>query len=150
LYNKNRKKGAGGWATLDFFVGFGIGSYIQGDMTFGITQSVLDGAGYLLLFSGVSAWNEVGRCEDRMDEGLEDSCGNRGLSGIVMLCGGVSILTSRVMSWIMPFSFQKKHNKNLQEALNYNKFAYSLDPLIVPRRDGTGIPALGLGFNVRY
>jgi hypothetical protein len=55
------------------------------------------------------------------------------------------------VSWIRPFSYQKKWNNNLKEALNYNNaVSFSIDPLIVPRRDGTGIPALGLGFNVRY
>jgi hypothetical protein len=149
LYNKHRKKAAGGWAALDFFIGFGIGSYIQGDIGFGVTQSILDGAGYLLLINGFSAWTEVGKCEDKMDRGEEDSCGNRGTSGIVMACGGISLVTSRIMSFIMPFSFQKKQNKNLREALNHDKYAFSIAPLIVPSKGG-GAPALGLGFNVKY
>jgi hypothetical protein len=136
LYNKNRKKGAAGWAALDFGVGFGLGSYIQGDIGFGITQSILDAVGYWVLFAGISM--QTGEMEDDED-------------GVIQIASGsVMLLTSRIMSWIMPFSYQKKQNKNLQEALNYNKYAFSIDPLIVPRKSGTGIPALGLGFNAKF
>jgi len=42
LYEKNRKKAALAWAVLNFYPGFGLGSYIQGNIAFGVTQSVLD------------------------------------------------------------------------------------------------------------
>jgi hypothetical protein len=132
LYKKNRYKAAFGWASLNFFPGFGLGSYIQGDKSSGIIQSVLDGGGLLFMFSGVLLAVEV-------DEFI---------GGAIAIPGYIAIVAGRITGVIFPFSFQKKGNQNLREALNYDNIAYSIDPLFVPRKDG--IPAVGFGFNVRY
>jgi len=149
LYNKNRKKAAGGWAALDFAVGFGIGSYIQGDIAFGISQTIMDVTGYTLWFvglvnveseeyvcSGYSYYGSSCYYEYRTNEEMLE----------LMIAGMVVIGASRIMSWIFPFVHQRGYNRALNEALNVNNsVSYSIDPLIVPK---TGMPAVGLAFNV--
>jgi len=119
LYNKN-KKNARGCAALSGTVGFGVGSYIQGNKAFGITQTLLDGLGASFL---IFVNNNV---------------------------GGYTMVISRIAGLIVPFIYQQSYNKALAEALNNNyfHFSYSIDPLIVPK-DG-GAPAVGLAFNLRY
>jgi hypothetical protein len=129
LYNDHRKKGYALWAMLDFFPGFGLGSYLQGDIIFGIAQSTIDVTGILFMRNALIS---RGPTKDAVFG-----------SGLAM------IITSRIASFIFPLVYQSNYNNNLEKSLNYNKFAYSLDPLIVPRQGG-GAPALGLGFNVRY
>jgi len=142
LYDKNKKRGAGGYAALDFFVGFGFGSYIQGDKVGGITQSAMDLLGWGLMFTGISLIDE------------EEACGEEGdkdcpfLGGTIYLLSGIGIsIASRVCSWIFPFSYQKKYNRTLDAALNSNKVSYSIDPLLIPKE---GVPAAGLAFNLRF
>jgi hypothetical protein len=133
LYAKNRKKAAAGWAALDFGVGFGVGSYIQGDITFGITQSVLDGLGYTLYIYNIVSLSNSENVAD-----VFESLDGLGLSFIILT-------SSRIMSWIFPFVHQGKYNRTLKAALNSNDFSYSIDPLIVPK---DGMPAVGLAFNI--
>jgi len=150
LYNKNKKKAAGGWAALDFAVGFGIGSYIQGDIAFGVAQSLMDATAYTLMYIGIlNIEEEYDDCynysyyggsycnhEYRTNEEYLD----------LMVAGLIVFGTSRIMSWIFPFVHQRGYNRTLNEALNTNNsFSYSIDPLIVPK---TGMPAVGLAFNV--
>jgi len=124
LYGRNKKKGAFGWAMLDLSVGFGLGSYIQGDIGFGVTQTILDGIGYSMLFIGMS------------DEEVKP-----------LILGAAVLIPSRVMSLIFPFTFQASYNKKLRGALNIDKLSYSIDPLIIPTN---GTPAIGMAFNLRY
>ena len=127
LYDENKMKAAFGWAALDFFPGFGLGSYIQGDITFGVTQSALDIVGWWSFMVGARTFE----IDDRL----------------VTVASCIILGSSRVMSWIFPFVYQKKYNKALDAALNGNSFSYSIDPLIVPK---DGAPAVGLAFNLRY
>jgi TolB-like protein len=144
LYEKNKKKGAGGWAALDFFVGFGLGSYIQGNIGFGVTQSVLDVLGYYILLVA-----------SEMDTKEDDYCSGyyceyeKSDDYIMPLMVSCAILgTSRIMSLIFPFVHQKKYNRALKDTLqNSNNVSYSIDPLIVPKN---GVPAVGLALNLRY
>lgn len=139
LYNHQSLKSAKGWSALNCFVGFGIGSYIQGDMKFGVTQSVLDGVGWITFNVGYFM----------MLDDLGDPDADIDAAGIAVTLTGVAVIvTSRIMGWIFPQSYQKKYNNNLKELLNVNNVAYSIDPLLVPRTDGT--PAVGLAFNFRY
>jgi hypothetical protein len=129
LYNKN-KKGVGaavGSLALNVFPGFGLGNYIQGNTTFGIVQSILDGIGYLLY--GIAL----------------DSYGSS--AEMFITIGSLFIIPSRMAGLIAPFVYQSKYNEALEDALNFPNFSYSIDPLIVPKN---GAPAVGLAFNLRY
>jgi len=151
LYEQNKKKSAAGWAALDFGVGFGLGSYIQGDVGFGIAQSIMDGVGWTFV---IYASNINTEKEDCYYNGYHQTCEYENdeeaeIVQVVLIQSAIAILvTSRIMSWILPFSFQKKYNNMLKDALgNGNNVSYSIDPLILPR---AGKPAIGLAFNMRY
>jgi hypothetical protein len=147
LYEKNKKKAAGGWAALDFAVGFGVGSYIQGDVAFGIAQSLIDAGGYTLMVVGMAnLTEEVYDCDSYSGCGYEYHLNEEALQ--IYLTGIVVWSASRIMSWIFPFVYQKRYNRTLNNALNgSNSVSYSIDPLIVPR---DGAPAVGLAFNMHY
>jgi len=161
LYEKNKKTAAGGWAALDFFIGFGLGSYIQGNTAFGITQSLMDVAGWSLAIVGLANESEYSYECRTISNGYTDyygyyyppvqSCGGEYHTDedfeILMASGFVVLGISRIMSWIIPFVHQNSYNKELNSALNGNSFSYSIDPLIIPNHT---MPAVGLAFNVRY
>jgi hypothetical protein len=138
LYRMHRTK-APGWAALNFFPGFGTGSYLQGDLDFGILQSVLDLNGSLIIIFGLQTFGG--------EYGKEEL--------IASVAAGMAIIVcSRIMGVVYPHIYKYKRNKHLMEALNYDHYeyknvSYSIDPLIVPKKN-SGAPALGLGFNVRY
>ena len=137
---------------LNVVPGFGLGSYIQGDITSGIKLSIADVVGVAVLLYG----NLV----------LEDGCSTEGepyfcdtpeyeralIEVTVTLTTGVVILAaSRIAGWIFTSNYADyadKYNKSLDEALNgNNNVSYSIEPLIVPR---DGAPAVGLVFNVSF
>jgi len=102
LYEEN-KMNAIGYAALSGTIGFGLGSYIQGNTTFGIVQSILDVTNTILLLTD-----------------------NQALSVFTM-----SI--SRVAGLIAPFVYQNSYNKTLKATLHGYSLSYSIDPLIVPK-----------------
>jgi hypothetical protein len=152
LYNEHRLKGAVFFGAINCFGGFGIGSYIQGNISGGIMQSLLDLFGYGFLTIGILVYNVQDKGYNRSDneddrefyrEGKEEAT-------TMIIASSIAIIFSRINSWILPFVYQNAYyNKMLRKSLNYDRNAYSLNPLIVPRQGG-GAPALGLGFNVRY
>ncbi len=148
LYNKNRKRGAGGWAALDFFVGFGSGSYIQGDVAFGATQSAMDLLGWGLIFTGIATLGGKYAEDEYACQYYGEECNDDEAPSETMIGSGIAILAvSRICSWIFPFTYQKKYNRALDAALNGNKVSYSIDPLLIPKE---GMPATGLAFNLRF
>jgi len=156
LYKKSRYKAAGGWAALNFFVPFGIGSYIQGDVSGGVTQSILDVAGGVLMIVAANIGSETEVERPCASYGSNGSClsyeyherekKNTGFT-VSMIAGGVLLGASHIMGIIFPFTHQSKYNKELESALNISNVSYSIDPLIVPK---DGLPAVGLAFNLRY
>jgi hypothetical protein len=149
LYKRNKQKAAAGWAALDFGIGFGIGSYIQGDIVFGVTQSIMDGVGYTLMMISFIEMMKAVNYDYYDDDGFYHSRReyNSDVLIITYLSSLVILGSSRIMSWIFPFSYQKRYNRALEEALNTKNFSYSIDPLIVPK---DGVPAVGLAFNLHY
>ncbi|MCL1966508.1 MAG: P13 family porin [Fibromonadales bacterium] len=125
LWKNNEKKAAGWLAFANLYPFLAVGSYIQGNMVFGVIQSTLQIGG---IFAAEASHKTLGN---------------------IMLGSGVAI------GLIAPFVYQSRYNKSLKDVLNiddnydnfYDSFSYSIEPLIVPR-DGT--PAVGLAFNVRY
>ncbi|MDR2582643.1 MAG: P13 family porin [Fibromonadaceae bacterium] len=131
-YDENKMSTLGYFA-LNFVPGFGLGSYIQGDITSGIKLSIADVVGWPLTILGILAVMKGNDVD---------------LGWALAISGGSIVCVSRVMGLIYTFNYTKKYNKSLEEALNSNSnVSLSIDPLIIPR-DGT--PAVGLAFNVRY
>jgi len=127
LYEKN-KKDALAYAGLNVLPGFGVGSYMQGDILGGVTLSVYG-------VMGLSCLYLFGVDSQKWKDGID-----------IIIYG--SIVGHYVFGAMLPFFYKYQYNKALKEALNIdNEISFSIDPLIVPR-DGT--PAVGLAFNVRY
>jgi hypothetical protein len=101
---------------------FGIGSYTQGDIASGVIVSICDALGWVAFLSSEGKDAEL---------------------AIALTSFGIG----RIIGWMLPPLYQSQYNKELRKSLNYYDFAYSIDPLIVPK-DGT--PAIGLAFNLRY
>jgi hypothetical protein len=135
LYEENKKESTLGYIALNVLPGFGLGSYIYGDIRSGITLSVLEVVGWcILLDNGVA----IARLTpyDKVDEFQ------------VKLISYTVIISSRLVGLFTPSGYKNIYNKTLREALNFHdKVSYSIDPLIIPR---DGAPAVGLAFNVRY
>lgn len=113
LYDSN-KVNAGLPFAVNFFVGLGIGSYIQGD-TAGGTIALVGELGSFALFG-------TGFLITAANSG--DSMGNPGnenlmkVGGCVALAGVISYVGFRIFEWIRPFTYASNYNKKLSAALN--------------------------------
>jgi len=125
LWKNNEKKWAGVLAVVNVYPVLALGSYLQGNIAFGVTQSALQIGGFV--------------AAEKSNKTL----------GQVMVASGVAI------GLVAPFVYQSRYNKTLKDALNiddnydnyYDNFSLSIDPLIIPK---DGAPAVGLAFNLRY
>jgi len=145
LYDKNKKENAVFAALMNTIPGFGLGSYLQGDFVFGITQNAMDVVGWTLAIVGLANMESSEyKC---YSYGCYEEYDDDDVFIGIMVSGWIVLGAGRIMSWIFPFLHEKGYNKTLDAALNGNKFTYSIDPLIVPRDK---IPAIGLAFNLRY
>ena len=115
IYSQNKKD-----STLplvgNLVLGFGIGSFIQGD-----TKGGLD-----LLLNSVGAWGIYG-----IGYGLEYAAiysGSTSIAGSVMIIGGAAYLVVNLVRGItVPVNYAKKYNSALQSALSPG---LSISPLI--------------------
>jgi len=124
LFDTYKKKNWIFAALMNTFPGFGLGSYLQGDLFSGITINTMDLAGWLLVMIGGANSEEIS-----------------------MITGFTIIVASRAMAWVLPVLHEKAWNKNLKNVLDPNSVSYSIDPIIVPNDKTT---AVGLAFNVRF
>jgi len=158
LYEENKKTAGAGLMLLNIIPGFGLGSYIQGDKTWGIVQSGLGVVGWGLVIINMNKLIKIGdekdsyidcyhtnpTCKEKVDK-LDDESKKRFVPAIA---GLVIIGIGWFYGIASPASYETKYNKTLKAALNIEEnISLSIDPLIVPR-DGT--PAVGLALNVRY
>jgi hypothetical protein len=149
LYEKN-KMDATTYVFLNFIPGFGLGSYIQGDITFGIIQSITGVVGYGLIIGNYNKWSQK---EDFCPSAKYPTCKDMDKADgayAKFLAGIGSVAVGTIVGLVVPNINVNKYNKTLREALNgYNNLSYSIDPLIIPKA-GTITPAVGLALNVRY
>jgi len=145
LYEKNKKEAAVNWAALNFFPGFGLGSYIQGDIKSGVRQSVIDGIGFIILYVGMLITTPM--VGDHGDYVCDYECHYSQAKGVFVLSYAVLIF-SRIYGLTLPFAHQKEYNEALKSALNSNDISYSIDPLIVPKKEGP--PAIGLAYKLLF
>jgi len=148
LYEKNRSRSALGYVALNVLPGFGIGSLVQGDIAFGVTQSVLEITAFIIGFVLERPVNYCGSFanDDYCSENDRKNDRNNKIRAKIVV---PIFITSYLTGLIRPFFYQSKYNQTLIEALTYidENISFSIDPLIVPR---DGVPAVGLAFNVRY
>jgi len=147
LYKENENKTVAGWVTLNLLPGFGLGSYIQGDIAFGVVQSTL-GVLFVVSWNLGVKYDEKYAYKEKYEGKYKEAKKYRSISDLFLNISYVSISTSYLTGIIRPFYYISGYNKMLREALNIDEnISLSIDPLIIPR-DGT--PAVGLAFNVRY
>jgi len=108
LYEKN-KKSAGSSALLGATIGLGIGSYMQGNIGMGVTQTLLDALTIVMLSTDAPE------------------------TGIVFLS------ISRITGLIAPIVYANIYNESLKSALSLDNISYSIDPLIVPKNGAPAV-----------
>jgi len=108
LWKNNEKKWAVGLAVLNIYLG--LGSYIQGNTIWGVTQSALQIGGYAVVLASYS----------------------------YEILGGVMVGSALAIGLVAPFVYQSKYNKTLREALNIDEsISLSIDPPNNPKRRNT-------------
>jgi len=107
LYDDNKIESAFGWAMLNLWSGFGLGSYIQGNIMSGLAQTSL-------LLGGAAIAMSVNTS-----------------------VGIVVVISSYVYGIRSPYAYRSSYNESLKKALNFNdNVSYSIEPLIVPKDNG--------------
>ncbi len=115
LYTVN-KKSPGIAFVCNFFLGAGIGSFIQGDTAGGLTALMGDVSG--LTFILLANIFEVER-EYYLN-----------VPNPYMLIGGLSLLLgTRVFELIRPWVFTNSYNANLKKALAFDRVSFALTPV---------------------
>lgn len=119
LYNSNEMS-----ATLpfvaNFFLGAGIGSFIQGDKVGGTIGIVGELIGYSLIIGGALI-------PSRGNGQIDDS--QRAVSMGLVYGGLATVIGVRIFEFVRPFSYAKKYNDTLFAALNNS---YNTEVALVP------------------
>ncbi len=107
LYESHKKSATLPFA-LNFLLGAGIGSFVQGDVAGGVAGMVCDLLAFSIYYSGMiqnieaqSSWSSTG------EEGME-----------MVAIGSALLIGSKLYQWIRPFSYAKKQNRNLSRSLD--------------------------------
>lgn len=126
LYQDNRKSVTGPFL-LNLLVGYGIGSYVQGDTLPGVISTGVDVVGGAIFAAGFFA-------------SLNASPGatNRGHE-TALLIGGVSLLCSRIFSCVSTFSFVNRYNNTLKDSLGFSDVSFYILPTIDDENDKLAI-----------
>lgn len=93
---------------VNFVVGGGIGSFIQGDKTGGTVALVGDIAGISAVVIGASSYASASYSDPYTTKGLG-----------MMTFGYIALLGTRIFELVRPFTFTAKYNSTLKGALNY-------------------------------
>ena len=107
---------------VNFLVGFGIGSYIQGDKKGGNIALIGDLVSMGLYLSGFSAsFNSL------YNGGTYDAGAGAGM----LLLGGIGLLATRIFEMVRPFSFASDYNKKLSNSL----MSFAIVPIVNSNKD---------------
>ena len=115
LYEHNQMSG-GNAAFINLCLGFGIGSYIQGDTTGGTISLVADLAGYAMILAGEFKYSADLRKEEqavRNGDYNNESKANMNLSYV----GLAIVAINRIFTCIRPYTYARSYNKRLSKAL---------------------------------
>lgn len=155
---------------LNFFLPFGIGSFVQGDTTGGAIVAVGEvavNAGFLVAYYAIimeylSKQQEYDDYNDPYyedsyynDTYYEDSYEDDLYNDVVTLrnqmIAAVAIYSAayagiKIFSWVRPFTFASGYNRRLEEALNPG---FSMAPVVAPTFTSNGETGLFAGVTVR-
>lgn len=130
IYNLKQKDPFVGFA-LNFLVGLGIGSFVQGDTKGGtiilvgdLASGALLGTGYLLMFPNFMASYATGFSGTPSPAFIGGA--------IVAAVGAVSYLGFYIFGIVRPFQWAKSYNSRLQQALGLQPVAFQVLPIIIP------------------
>ena len=136
LYEHNQMSG-GNAAFINLCLGFGIGSYIQGDTTGGTISLVADLAGYAMILAGNYKQSADKKKENERQAALAAEQEARYNSGdysytssssssssstntgfpVLSTIGLVVIAANRIFTCIRPYTYARSYNKRLSKAL---------------------------------
>lgn len=138
LYEDNESSAVGPFF-LNMLVGFGIGSFVQGDKGFGHMQLWGDIAGYALAFSGIFTYiDALNDYED--DNDYEDKV----MAGTALMTVGFLVAgTFNTINLIRPWFYANKKNKTLKRAMRVEerRWDFSVAPIIEPVGQQYGLMA---------
>ena len=130
LYNSNKKS-----ATLPFVInfiaGFGIGSYIEGDITGGNIALIGDLSSLTLILLGYT--QALSSAYNNNYTGTEGSA--------LLFLGSVGYLSTRIYELIRPFTYASSYNKKLSSVL--------MNIAIVPQLTETNNLNMALSYKIR-
>ncbi|MBR1722372.1 MAG: SHOCT domain-containing protein [Treponema sp.] len=109
------ERGAGGYFALNLLIGFGIGSFAQGNASMGLFQLGLEATGIGLMLKA------------------EDSNS--------LILGSAIYLGAYIVGLINPWVYSHRHNETLREELNLNQSNFSIAPIINPMDEQYGLLA---------
>ena len=126
LYSINKKDATIPFC-VNFFGGYGIGSFLQGDKKTGVTALIGCLAGQALSYSGYLVANSViTEYEAAIAEGTADSFDWSQkvtpvlVGGGMMLCGVIADLSFTIYSSIKSLNYAKEYNTTLKDSLVKN------------------------------
>lgn len=109
LYESHKKSAALPFV-VNFFVGAGIGSFVQGDTKGGTVGLVLDLLALSLFYNGMlESYNMY--YDDVYYEGRVE---------MYVMAAGALFLSSKIYQWVRPFKFAKEENRKLARSLEVN------------------------------
>ncbi|MGD1823646.1 MAG: P13 family porin [Pleomorphochaeta sp.] len=106
---------------INFLVGFGVGSYIQGDKTGGNTALACDLLSLTAIYIGYA--QALSSIYDSSYTGSEGST--------LLVLGSIGYLATRIYELIRPFNYAKSYNQKLTQTL----MAFSVEPDITEYDD---------------
>jgi hypothetical protein len=117
---------------INFLIGAGIGSFVEGDTTGGVIGLTGDVIGLGSILMGVSTYASALSSNPYTTSGL----------GMVTF-GYIALIGTRVFEIIRPFTFSSRYNSTLKGALNYYD-GLSLAPIFE-----SGVAGITLSYKIR-
>ena len=121
---------------LNLLIGFGVGSFSQGDTKIGALQLVGDLVGDGLLIGGI-----IGMIGAANDDDVDEAASSAAIASVVCVIGGLITTAVAIPACIRPWFYAKTYNEKLEKALRLDEqnASVSLLPVIEPVRDRYGL-----------
>lgn len=131
LYERHSKS-AGGYIAMNIFCGFGIGSFVQGDIGKGVVQLATHVGGLTFTIAGAAI---------AVPAIVADS--SAAAAGILMMASGLACFaTGTIIGCVSPLKYSRTHNDTLRELLNLPQtVSVAVAPIINPVSDQYGFAA---------
>lgn len=126
LYKKYEKSGVLPFV-LNLIVGFGVGSFVQGDGGGGAFQCAFEGGGLLCLIIGAAS--------------IDSKKTNNSASYGLMTSGAIFMVSAAIYGLIRPWTYSSNYNKTLQGTLAGNPLAVNFAPIVDPFNRNYGVAA---------